>query len=159
MQRAEPTTGSDVTVCHASCWCRGRAIRRRGSLGRSANMKKWAYLTLQLAVLVVPPFLAACVAAAVHRTGHLLENAVIYLSGVSGLALILTLTGHSGIGGIGYRWPFLLFLPLFLGVAWLLYSVSYSKEARLNAIFIGINSWLSVWSLFVGAFFMFLARQ
>jgi TonB family protein len=29
---AEPRTGSDVSVCHASCCCRRRAIRRRGSL-------------------------------------------------------------------------------------------------------------------------------
>src|ERR1035437_1742472 len=31
------TTGSDVSGCHASCCCRRRAIRRRGSLGRYAS--------------------------------------------------------------------------------------------------------------------------
>ena len=43
---AEPTTGSDVSVCHASCWCRRRAIRHRGSLGRSAVMKQIVRLFL-----------------------------------------------------------------------------------------------------------------
>ena len=38
IEDAYPTTGSDVSVCHAPCWGRRRAIRRRGSLGRSAAL-------------------------------------------------------------------------------------------------------------------------
>jgi uncharacterized protein len=36
-ERAEPTSGSDVSVCRASCWLRRPAIRGRGSLGRSVR--------------------------------------------------------------------------------------------------------------------------
>src|ERR1035438_10387789 len=46
------TTGSGVSVCHASCWRRTRAIRRRGSLGRSATMNSLLFLlkmTLEIA--------------------------------------------------------------------------------------------------------------
>lgn len=118
-------------------------------------MSKSNYIASQMAVLIVPPLLAPLYLHINHYMNYPIEEFAGYACGVSGFILIIILhsAGLSDVAGSN------LFMVLYLVMAILFFQRIYKKEGKRNIICIGVNLFLSLWSVAFGVFWMFSAMQ
>jgi hypothetical protein len=120
-------------------------------------MSRQKYLSIQLAILALPPLLAMNF---VHLNPYVRNPVEAYsiYSGVSGLAVASFVETLHENTPPGYLISSLCLVPYF-GVYFALYWASYQKEGHRNSVLVVLNSFLSLWSFGVGAFFMKAAMQ
>jgi hypothetical protein len=119
-------------------------------------MKKRAWVTLQVAILVIPAFFASLLLHPSHYGRNGIENFGVYLLGVTGIFGGGYLRGIFGFGyGLIFAWGSI----LYISCASLLFYRLYKATGNRNRVVVWVNALLSGWSVLVGWSCMTLANQ